>query len=161
MSYATDSLKLLQYEELVNLLNNQDLIINSIKKNTILFNALRNNNETKYILHFSEGECLSCLKEVISDLLTITDLIGIENIIVTGSFKNDNDFFEYVNKLNSDLNFIPFNDFTMACGLKEPILILMNGLTIRSIYLPGLINNEDRYDFFFKTLPSLQRINQH
>lgn len=121
-----------------------------------MFNAIHKDDKTKIILHFGEDECMSCVKECILDLLTVVDLIGKENIFITGSFRNDTSFYSSANKLDTVFTHIPFKEFSPVCGVKKPLILVVDKYDhIKAIYISDLLSNKNRYTFFNKTLPSI------
>jgi hypothetical protein len=154
--HFSDSLKIEKMGCLINSFNNSNTISNNIKNNNSLIKAILKNDKTKILVHFSEGQCSVCLEECILDLYTICDKIGKENILITGTFKNDTSFYNFTNKLDTVFTHIPTKEFNSICESSKPIIIAIdNQLNVKAIFISDLLKNEDRYDFFNKTIPSI------
>jgi len=132
------------------LLYNYSLKLES--KNTEVKSVL---NEDKVVLYFSEGNCGSCVQEMLNYMEQLSLVIGKRRLLLMGNFKEKKNFEKYV----KGLSFIGESVYCMDAGFSEeinehPIVFIANSnLEVRSVFVPDFCS-ELKEEYFTKIVPN-------
>ena len=131
------------YTNIINILKNRNAFQILAEGNTIDNNIYVNNDKDKpvllrdilgfkpkIVLIYSEINCSTCVEEVLLNLKEVGEKIGVENIIILGSYSNIRDLsvFLRINGVNFPFYNLKFQDLGIFTEKSEfPYIFIYNG----------------------------------
>jgi hypothetical protein len=111
----------------------------------------------KVALYITQGNCYSCVTEMLPYLNQLTSAIGIENVVVLGNFDSEASFNDFASQIGGFVKhyiFFPDPGFPDTLN-KQPIVFYIDDHRIvRNIYIPDFYP-EFKEKLFSKILPNL------
>lgn len=133
--------------------NDNYLICITTETNHSIFNSL---HKEMVVLYINESVCGSCVRELLSYMAQLGDLIGKDKLLLLGNFKNEIDFKKYANDATVFVeNSLFCNDINFLKGIdKQPVVFIIDkNYEIRLFYVPNYYP-DFKETYFTNILPS-------
>jgi len=128
--HNNDSLNQKAIEDIITLNFRQEIYTNKLKEsirdnNQFLIELLR--GKDKVILYFDENSCNTCVLSILMDFNMLSNIIGVDKLIIAGQFANHEGLYNYLGNFNSSIERIITSPLPIPMDdINGPVLFILD-----------------------------------